>query len=364
MYAQISPELDARLEKRTHTFDGTTLPYRLYVPDNYSAATSYPVLLFLHGARWAGTDNLTQLDNELALYWIDSTFQQSEPCLVVYPQIPTGQSWETISGQVSDFPASPNLAVANDIITQLVQEFSIDDKRIYACGKSIGAQGVYGLVARYPSRYAAAIPAAGRYVYNSIPELSECAWWIFHNRDDTTVPVSQSRYIVEELEKIGEQVVFTHCNFHTETCDTLHDYEIDAAIQDGVRFMFSEFDDSGHQLEPNVVATHGLYQWVMAQRKNSSAVRMQKDSVNLSLIKNYPNPFNGSTTIQFILEKSQYVILSIKNGMGQTIAVLEDARLESGTHSYRWQADEPSGIYFYELKTDDAVRTGRCLVLQ
>lgn len=362
--SQIDPTVEALFEKRSHTFENTTLPYRLYCPENYSPDGSYPVLLFLHGAKWAGTDNVTQLDNELALYWIDSTFQRLYPCFVVVPQIPAGQSWETLSGQVSDFPASPNLAVANDMITNLLQEFPIDDNRIYACGKSIGGQGVYGLIARYPSRYAAAIPAAGRYVYNSIQELSKCSWWIFHNRDDTTVPVSQSHHIVEQLENIGEQVVFSHCNFHTNNCDTLPDIEIDSAIQGGARFLFSEFDDSGHQLEPNVVATHGLYPWVMAQKKNPSAVRLKNKDGDLKVLNNYPNPFNGSTTIQFVLEKSRHTTLTVKNLKGQTVAVLQDARLESGTHFCQWQTDEPSGIYFFELKTDEAVRTGRCLILQ
>ncbi len=365
LFSQVDPEIAARLEKRSHTFQNTTLPYRLYVPNDYSAEQNYPALIFLHGARWAGTDNSTQLDNELALYWLDSTFQAFNPCFLVYPQIPQGQIWEAAAGQVDEWPASPNLETANDIITHLLAEFSIDEHRINVSGKSIGALGVYGMIARFPDRYAAAIPAAGRYVFKSIEALSKCSLWIFHNRDDAAAPVSHSRFVVEQIEQSGESFVFTHFNFKTDSCDTLAHDAIDAAIQNGARFMYSEFDDAGHQLEPNVVATHGLYQWTMAQAKKTFSVRRILETSNFELIQHYPNPFNGSMTIRFVLPQRAHVNLKIKNITGRTIAVLENNQLEAGSHSYIWQAENnPSGVYFYQMSTEDAVHTGRCLLLK
>ena len=35
---------------------GTRYPYQLYVPSNYDASRSWPVVLFLHGAGERGTD--------------------------------------------------------------------------------------------------------------------------------------------------------------------------------------------------------------------------------------------------------------------------------------------------------------------
>ena len=51
-----------------HTFydsqNGNTIPYRLYLPDNYiSSAKKYPVVLYLHGAGEIGDDNEKQYGN-------------------------------------------------------------------------------------------------------------------------------------------------------------------------------------------------------------------------------------------------------------------------------------------------------------
>ena len=47
----------------TFTHEGTTLPYRLMLPQDYDEDESYPLILFLHGAGERGTDNLTQMKN-------------------------------------------------------------------------------------------------------------------------------------------------------------------------------------------------------------------------------------------------------------------------------------------------------------
>ena len=363
---QIDPEIDARLEKRSHTFQETTLPYRLYVPDNYSSDLSYPLLLFLHGARWAGTDNVTQLDNELALYWIDSTRQVSDPCFVVYPQIPRGSTWEYTAGNVDELPESAELATANDIITSLLAEFSIDASRLYLCGKSIGGLGVYGMVARYPDRYAALIPAAGSYLYRDFATLSKHAMWIFHNRDDDVVSAEQSRHIVSALQDMSAAVVLTHCDFSTGACNVLSNSEISSAIQSGARYFYSEFDDAGHQLEPNVVSTFGLYEWTMTQKRSLSKVESKISNPRfIGLLNNYPNPFNATTKIEFTISNASHVNLTIYGVQGQRVATLLNSWLEKGRHVYTWQAEDvPSGVYVAKLTTDVTSHTKRCLLLK
>jgi hypothetical protein len=81
--------------------------------------------------------------------------------------------------------------------------------------------------------------------------------------------------------------------------------------------------------------------------KNKQVVR------KFILNQNYPNPFNTSTTITFILSKSDYVTLNIYDINGKKITTLIKNELRSdGNHRINFNANDlSSGIYFYQLST-------------
>jgi hypothetical protein len=72
------------------------------------------------------------------------------------------------------------------------------------------------------------------------------------------------------------------------------------------------------------------------------------------LRQNYPNPFNPSTNISFSLPKAAYVSLRVFNTLGQEVSSLVNERKEAGYYQVTWNANAPSGIYFYRLQAGDA----------
>jgi dienelactone hydrolase len=94
--------------------------------------------------------------------------------------------------------------------------------------------------------------------------------------------------------------------------------------------------------------------------KNSvltSAVTSEPVSVvpsKFSLAQNYPNPFNPGTTISYEIPQASNVSIKIINTLGQTVATLIDEHKEPGFYQVRWNANVPSGIYFYRLQAGDA----------
>lgn len=73
-------------------------------------------------------------------------------------------------------------------------------------------------------------------------------------------------------------------------------------------------------------------------------------SESFTLFPNYPNPFNASTMISFILPEPSDVELEIFNILGQKSDVLINDYLPAGSHSILWQPDDlSSGIYFYKI---------------
>lgn len=79
-------------------------------------------------------------------------------------------------------------------------------------------------------------------------------------------------------------------------------------------------------------------------------------------IRNYPNPFNPTTTITFNLPQSTSVTLSIYDRLGREVTVLIDQTMEAGEHSVEFNASEyPSGIYFYRIKTPEKTEVRKML---
>ena len=61
----------------------------------------------------------------------------------------------------------------------------------------------------------------------------------------------------------------------------------------------------------------------------------------------YPNPFNPSTNVEFRIENSGIIRLSVFDMLGREIAVLVHETKPPGIYRVRWDAScQPSGIYF------------------
>lgn len=83
------------------------------------------------------------------------------------------------------------------------------------------------------------------------------------------------------------------------------------------------------------------------------------------LEQNYPNPFNPSTSIQFSIPVEGFVSLEIFNTLGEKISTLVSGVLKSGSYSYKWNASNfSSGVYFYQLKAGNFVKTGKMLLMK
>ncbi|GAB1468815.1 hypothetical protein MASR2M64_15700 [Candidatus Cloacimonadota bacterium] len=73
-------------------------------------------------------------------------------------------------------------------------------------------------------------------------------------------------------------------------------------------------------------------------------------------LRNYPNPFNPSTTISFSVKAAGMAKLNIFNLKGQLVKCLADGALPKGEHKLIWDGKDSdgnvvgSGIYFYNLE--------------
>jgi len=199
------------------TVDGTAYRYQVYVPLDWTSHQKWPVILFLHGAGERGDDGLPQ--TQVGLGAAIRLHRDRYPAVVVMPQCRRDGWW-----------ADPKMeAQALTALQRTMKEFHGDPDRVYLTGLSMGGYGSWALAAKYPHKWAAIVAICGG--IRMPPDAGE-PWapepegvnsygdtakkigstlpiWVFHGSADPSVPVQESRRMVEELKAIGSAVKYT-----------------------------------------------------------------------------------------------------------------------------------------------------------
>lgn len=104
---------------------------------------------------------------------------------------------------------------------------------------------------------------------------------------------------------------------------------------------------------------------------NTTAVKeLLGEASKFLLERNYPNPFNPSTTIRFQLPEAAQVRLEIYNTIGARVRTLMNEYTEAGRYSSSWNGRDDagrllvSGTYFYRLSAGSFTEVRRMLMVK
>jgi hypothetical protein len=113
------------------------------------------------------------------------------------------------------------------------------------------------------------------------------------------------------------------------------------------------------------VDSHGIHKIEEPAHTVNQEMTVKELPSTISLAPNYPNPFNPETTIEYTLDRSRQVTLTIYDVQGREIERLVDQRQSAGTHRIRWNATgHPSGVYLYRLRAGAITKTRRMLLIK
>jgi hypothetical protein len=155
--------------------------------------------------------------------------------------------------------------------------------------------------------------------------------------------VSSSRYS-------GISVLASPTGSWTKVNDGLYNTKITALLRDKDGYFYAGTEGSGIFRNRNLVL-------------GAETPPMRPERYSLS--QNYPNPFNPSTTIRYDLPQRGHVSLKVYSPLGVEVATLVDEVKEGGTYTASLQgATLPSGQYFYQLRSGDALLTRSMLLIK
>ena len=206
-------------EKKEFTSkSGEVLPYRILYPENYDSKKKYPLVLFLHGAGERGDDNEQQLKHGVKIF-LEAQNRKQFPCILIVPQCPIDSYWSSVKVDRSSRPLkfdfnysyeiSQGLRLAMALTKQTIKQESVDKKRVYITGLSMGGMGTFEAVYRFPKRFAAAVPVCGGADTDAYKKKhAKVPFRIFHGDADVVVPVGFSKAMHDKLVFLEAQVQY------------------------------------------------------------------------------------------------------------------------------------------------------------
>jgi predicted peptidase len=195
---------------------------------------TYPLVLWLHGAGGAGSDNRAQIsaDQNLGTHtWTKPQNQARYPTFVLVPQSPT--NW--VSSGIERL--SPEISLVLSILDAVRTEFSIDANRIYVAGQSDGGIGTWNIIIQRPNLFAAAVPLCGGGDSSRASSIANMPVWAFHGARDKVISVMESRRMISALRRAG------------------------------ARPRYTEYPNVGHDVWTRAFAEPELVDWLFAQHK-------------------------------------------------------------------------------------------------
>jgi hypothetical protein len=88
------------------------------------------------------------------------------------------------------------------------------------------------------------------------------------------------------------------------------------------------------------------------------------------LYQNYPNPFNSTTSIGFQLQKNSHITIIIFSSLGEKVATILESNYQAGYHSIVWNGRDdagnlvPSGLYVYQIETENYFKQAKMIILK
>lgn len=198
------------------------ISYILDYPEN--AKGKVPLMVFLHGSGERG--------NDLEKVKAHSPFTYKnlikEPVAILAPQCPENVWWDT--------------EAVYFLIKDIQQKYKIDESRIVLTGLSMGGWGSLKLAMEHPEVFSSVVavcPPVDRLMKVRAEQYRDLPMKLFHGGNDDIVSPMNSIEIYQAIKQVNKNIELTI------------------------------FPDDNHNSWDSTYSNPALYEWMLAQRKNS-----------------------------------------------------------------------------------------------
>ena len=176
-------------------------PYSLYVPKTYDNSKKYPLIVALHG--------LGSTAKQMIRYPGFTKLAEEHGYVIVAPMGYNRRGWYGQFGQKNKRWSPENLGELSEkdvmnVLEITKQELSIDPKRIYLMGHSMGGGGTWHIAMKYPKIWAGLGPIAPA-IFRSpdgLSKIKNIPVVLVQGDKDRLVPVRTARKWAEKMKDL------------------------------------------------------------------------------------------------------------------------------------------------------------------
>ena len=179
---------------------GNSIPYNLYVPEDYNPNKKYPLLLFVADA----SANINEVTTPL-FQGNGATSFLDKNCIILAPQY-TADLVDKLGMLTTDENIwTDGLTLVTNLLFDVIKNYSIDENRIYGTGQSQGGMTNIAISDKYPDLFAAQLLVACQWNVDEMEILKNKNLWIVVCEGDTKAFPAMNE-TVARWEKLGAKV--------------------------------------------------------------------------------------------------------------------------------------------------------------
>lgn len=266
------PVIDSfRQFKYTDPVTGISMPYNLYLPENYDAGRKYPLLFFVADA----SANINAVKAPLfqgngATVWATPEEQKKHECIVLAPQY-TADLVESIGMMTTDANRwTPGLTLITNLLFDVIGRYSVDEDRIYGTGQSQGGMTNIAISDKYPDLFAAQLLVACQWDVDEMEALKDKHLWIVVCEGDTKAFPGMNA-ATARWESLGARVARNKDFWDSKASSRVIEKDIRALEKQGANINYSVFQGGNHMYTWSFAYDlERVRNWLFRQKKSQN----------------------------------------------------------------------------------------------
>lgn len=251
----------------TDSETGYSIPYNLYLPDNYDSNKEYPLVFFVTDAGANSDDVKTALtQGNGATVWATESEQAKHECIVLAPEY-TNTLINSIGYLTTDdYVWTPGLTLVTNLLKNVIDNYSVDKDRIYGTGQSQGGMTNIAISDKYPELFAAQYLVACQWNVDEMEAMKDKNLWIIVCEGDRKA-YPEMNEATARWESLGVKVA--RSEMWSPTSNKAEFAELVSSMESqGTKINYSVLKGGDHMSTWTVAYNiEGIRDWLFAQKK-------------------------------------------------------------------------------------------------